>query len=95
MSVSQAWFGAVAVNSCRVRPLSSTRASRSSWTGGPGLPALPLRRWWEAKTPAIECQRQANLDPLSASADSSQRRNTERRWRLRWARRESLTRAVG
>jgi hypothetical protein len=34
-------LGAVAVNSCRVRPFSSTTAHRSSWTGGPGF--FPLR----------------------------------------------------
>jgi len=41
MSVNHSSFGASALNSCRTLPLPSTTAHRSSWTGGPGLFALP------------------------------------------------------
>lgn len=40
MSVSHSSFGAVAVNSRRMTPCSSTNAHRSSWAGAPGLFAL-------------------------------------------------------
>ncbi len=41
-SSDPAVMGPVAVNSWRIRPCSSTTASRSSWTGGPALQALPF-----------------------------------------------------
>ena len=54
MSVSHTSLGFDAVNESRTLPLSSTTASRSSWTAGPGLAPLDVLRAWAANTAADE-----------------------------------------
>lgn len=68
MSVSHTWLGSDAVKSCRTLPWSSTTASRSSTTAGPGLPALDFLRECEAKIPAIE---QKPPNPVLRSSNPS------------------------
>jgi hypothetical protein len=83
-SVSQTRFGAAAapVKSWRTRPWSSTVASRSSWTAGPGLVDLPRRRWRQAWMAAIEHNRQTRFcdATIPRSSASSSVRGLPRVW---------------
>lgn len=53
MSPTHNWLGSSAMKTWRVTRCLSTTAHRSSWTGGPGLPALPFLGFAEGAPPAV------------------------------------------